>query len=893
MELLRIVFSRWAAIFRKRRLDEELDEELLTHIEFATAEYVHRGMSQEDARATAMRDFGGLTQTSERYRSQRGLPWLETGWQDLRFGLRQLRKTPGFAFAIILSLALGIGATVSVFSITYAVLVNPYPYADADRIVYPMVTNSSGRLEWPNLNVAQVRELAKSPVVEKISARFNRNLVLTGHYLPENVIATYQTRDSFSMLGVPPLLGRNLGPSDSPDGQGSQPVVMLNYKFWQRHFNGDPDAVGQTLELDHRKYTIVGVTGPRFGWGGNNGNIDVYLPQQLFGNLPADTTFFTYFKLRPKITVAAADAALQPLFEQFAKETPQSFPRSFTVILQRLKDGTIRNLGGTLHLLFAAVTLLLLIGCANASILLLARGVSRQPELAIRSAVGASTGRIVRQLLTESLLLSSAGTASGVLLAYGTLNVIVRWLPVGAFPNEAEFHIHLPVLAFSVALGLLAVILFGVFPSLQLVKPAINQMMQAGMRTAVGSMHGRRLHSILIVGQIALTLLLLTAASSAIESFVRLMRVPLGYDPQNVMTIHIPLQENTYTQWAERVHYFELLREKVTQLPDVISAGISTNATPPDSGWNQTFALLGRPVADEQKALVHFVSPEYFHTLHIPLLEGRIWSSAEMEHGAARVLVNETLARIYYPKGDAIGNSLNIPTLEGHPPSILAASGSEGWMQIIGIVADAVNDGLDRPVRPAIFVPYSTFMFMGTQILLRGRDNPQGFLHSVREQIASVNPDQQIVVHGDGLLETMVHDTPAWARSRLISILFLTFAMLALVLAAIGLYSVASYSVVQRTNEFGIRIALGAQPRDISNIVLASAGAKLGLGMGIGFALSAGFSRLIAHWVEHSSQNFLGIAAVSLLLVLVVAAACWLPAVRASSVDPITVLRCD
>lgn len=893
MELVRIFLTRCAALFRRRRLDDELDEELEMHLDLAFEEHLRRGLSPQDARTAALREFGGVTQTRERYRVQSGMPLAESAWQDLRFGLRQLRRNPGFALTVVFSLALGVGATVAMFSITYAVLVHPYPYADADRIVYPLLADRSGKLNWSQLTAAQVRELANSGVVEKISARINRSMALTGHDFPESIMASCLTGDSFAMLGVSPLLGRNLGAADSPYGQEPQPVLMLNYRFWLRHFNGDPAVIGRTLELDHRAYTIVGVTGPRFGWGGNNGNIDVYLPQKLSNDLPADVNFFVYFKLRPGITRAAANAALQPLFEQFAKEVPGNFPRQFTVKVQRLKDGTIRDLGGTLNLLFAAVSLLLVIGCANASILMLARGAARRHELAVRAAAGASMRRIFRQLLTEALLLSFGGTVLGVVLAYSTLGAIIAWLPVNSFPNEANFHINLPVLLFSAGLAFLTGILFGVFPAMQMANPKINQMMQTGSHKIAGSARGARLHAALIVGQIALTLLLLSAAGGAMESFLQIMRVPLGYDPHNVISVTIPLHENAYTQWAARVRYFTQLRDKVAELPDIVSVGISTNATPPDSGWNQTFALLGRPSNEEQKALVHFVGPDYFSTLHIPLLAGRLWETDEVERGATLAVVNQSFAHFYYPSGDALGHSLKVPALQGQPPSMLTATGSDGWMQIIGVVADSLNDGVDKPTRPAIFMTYSTFMLPGTQLLIRSRSNPEMILNSVRKQIAAVNADQQALVHADGKLETWIRMEPAWARGRLISGLFAAFASLALILAAIGLYSVVSYSVAQRSNEFGIRLALGAQRGNVLKIVLASAGLRVGLGIAIGFGLSFASSRLITHWVEHSGHDPFMIIAACLLLAAVSAVACLLPASRAASVDPLSTLRCE
>jgi len=404
---------------------------------------------------------------------------------------------------------------------------------------------------------------------------------------------------------------------------------------------------------------------------------------------------------------------------------------------------------------------------------------------------------------------------------------------------------------------------------------------------------GKQLHSVLIAGQIALTLLLLTASGAAIEGFVHMMRVPLGYNPHNAMSVGIPVHENTFTSWTERMNYFEQLRAKIATLPDVLSTGISTNATPPDSGWNQPFDLMGKTATEDQKASVNFVDSNYFSTLEIPLRRGRLWTATEIAHGAPMAVVNEAFAKHYYANGDILGRSIKIPSLKNEPPNRLVAPGSDGWLQIVGVTADTLDDGLDKPVKPAIYLPYSVNMWMWTQILVRSRVDPHGILHSVKQQIVSVNPDQQATLWNDGILETWIHSQPVWARGQLVSILFAAFSILALILAAVGLYSVVSYSVVQRTNEFGIRMALGAQKRDVLKIVLASAGVSVGLGIGVGLALSFGLNRLIAVWVENSHHNPLLVLGVSFLLLAVAVLACLLPARKASSVDPMTALRCE
>jgi len=548
--------------------------------------------------------------------------------QDIRYSFRQLRNHPGFTLTAILSLALGIGATVSVFSVIYGVLLHPYPYTDLKRLVSLSIRDPYGDFWNAWITGPQLRELQQAHAVESIAAWNEWNLTVTGHDVPEDVMAYTQTGNTFPTLGVPPLLGRNLGPSDSPEGKEPQPVVMLNYRFWQRHFSRDPTVIGKTLELVGKKYTIIGVTRPHFTWGWD---ADVYLPQKI--TTDQVSSFGTVIKLRPGITQAAADAELQPLMERFARETLTHFPPKFKVDVRELSYWTVHQMGGTLYLLFAAVAILLAIGCGNVSILLLARGTARQHEFAVRSAVGASGSRIVRQLLTESSILSLTGAGLGMLLAYWTLDLIVAWLPRNLFPSDTDISVNLPVLIFSVGLAILTGILFGLFPALQMARPEIGQVMQSGTRKVAGSVRGKRVHGLLIAGQIALTLLLMTAAGAATNGFLSMMRVNLGYDPRNVISVGIPIHENTHTNWAARMNYYERLRAKIAELPAVVSTGISTNATPPSSGDEKRFELLGKapnPSIEGQTARMNYIDPRYFGTLHIPVLQGRMWSPTEV-----------------------------------------------------------------------------------------------------------------------------------------------------------------------------------------------------------------------------------------------------------------------
>jgi predicted permease len=806
--------------------------------------------------------------------------------QDLRYGFRQLLKSPGFTLTAIISLALGIGATTAVFSVVYAVLLDPYPYANSDRMVHFIAATKTVPDWWIMFTSPQYQKLRESPLVESMAAYGGENLTTTGGELSEDVQASYFTGNAFALFGVPTLLGRGLQPSDAPEGADPEPVAVLGYKFWQRHYNGERDIVGKTIQLAHKNYTIVGVVQPRFTWG----DADVYLPMKLSADPRIPIMVIT--KLKPGVSHAAIDAQLQPLFAEFAKETPMNFPQeSFRVTARGLNEHFVRRLGPTLYLLLGSVALLLLIGCGNVSILLLARGTAREHEFAVRAAVGAARTRLIRQLLTESLVLSLGGAALGVLLAYRSVAVIVSLLPESSFPHEAAIRINLPVLWFSVGLAIFTSIVFGLSPALQFSRPEVSQVMQSSTRRVLGGVRGKRIHNLLIGGQIALTLLLLASAGAAIQGFIKLNHVPLGYNPHNVMTVGIPLHENSYTTWESRAQYFAQLMQKVAAMPQVKMAGLSTNATPPDNGWNNKFEILGQPTAQDERLRVNWVSKEYFPLLQIPLLQGRFWDEAETERGARVAVVNETMARRFFAAGDAVGRQVRMPNMKPPDPRMaLAIPESNDWFEIVGVVADAVNNGLDKPVAPAVYIPYTTFMPPFTQILVRTEVPPLSILNDVRRQIQLVDADQQIASIVQSL-EERITTQPQWAQQRLVAMLFGAFAALALSLAAVGLYSVVSYTVAQRTNEFGIRMALGAQRGDVLSMVFLSTIVSVGGGIVAGIVFSLAMRGIIAQWAQGSSISFAVLLGVTVLLAVVGAMACVLPARRASGIDPMQALR--
>jgi putative ABC transport system permease protein len=802
---------------------------------------------------------------------------------DLRYTARELRKRPTFALTAILSLALGIAATSAVFSVVYAVLIDPFPYPGADRLMELRLVDKAGNDRFMGLNGPQIEQVRQLKSLESVVCMDWWNLTTTDGDLPEDVQSMYISPGSPNHWATPALKGRWLIASDAPPGEDAQRVVVLGYQFWQRYFLGDPGVIGRKIQLVHKSYEIVGVMPPRFKWG----QAEIYLPLKVTQD--PNIGFAVSYKLRPGVTVAQASAELQPIMEQFAKQRPSQYPEQFRVQVRSITELYARPLGPTLYLLLGAVASLLLIGCANVSILLLARGTERQQELAVRAAVGADRLRIIRQLLSESLTIAAAGTILGVILAWRSLALIASWLPENSFPAESVIKMNLPVLFFSVGLAFATAILFGLSPAIQLSRPDVARLMQGSGRRVAGGSNAKRAHRAMVAAQVALTLLLLSAASAAGKGFLRLLKTDLGYDPHLTMSVPIPVHDNTHISWQDRSQYFEQIRAKIAAMPQVVAAGISTNATPPSNGFDQTIEIMGRTEVGKPDVRLNLISPEYFPLLRIPLAEGRVWDHAETMRGAPVAVINQTLAKLYWPNGDAIGHQIHIFDLKSEPPYQPGSAEGEGWLQIVGIVTDVLDDGLRSPVKPAVYLPYTLHMAMFTQILVRTRIPPMSVLHDVRAQIVQIDRDQQVMHVRD--LESWITGLQEYSQQRLVAGLFGVFSVLALALAVVGLYSVVSYSVATRTNEFGIRMALGAKGSDVFRIVLSSTAVNVGTGLAAGLLLCIAFNRLSTRWVMESSRNPWILAGVTLILIAAAALACFVPARRASSIDPMEALR--
>lgn len=881
------IYSWWKALTRREQISSDAFAELQFHIDTRTEELVRHGASPEHAIRQARIELGQPATQGEKYREAIGLAPLDSLTGDIRYGLRSLLKNPGFSAVAVLSLALGIGATTSMFSLIYAVLLRPVPYADWQRLAYPIFLNDDqpGSPEnWFSVTWPQYQQLVKADALEDVVGDRDTNAEITGHDFPENVTLTYITENVGDSLRVPALLGRNIQLSDA-EASGQQAPVVLSYDFWLRHYNGDRGVLNHILEIDHRPYTIVGVMPKDYAW-----EPDLYVPMSL---LPMrDRRVLPVMKLKPGTSLATADSEIGALLHQFAKQSPQEFPRQFRVHLERITDRIIQNGGHALILLATAALMLLLIGCANCSILLLARGMVRQGELAVRAALGASRFRIVRQILVESLVLAITGSLLGIGVAYWMARLIFGLFP-DVFMHESVIRINPAILAFSIGLALVSGLLFGLLPSLHISRPDVSQMMQTASRKVAGNARQSRPLNTLIAAQVALSIVMMGAAGAAIGGFMRLTHRNLGFDPSHVLIVPVPLHQHSFPTREERAAYFATLQQKIAAVPGVTKVAISSDYPPPNNGDNLKFEILGSTSAQQQDLRTNAASPEYFQALHIPLLAGRLWDKTESMRGAAVAVINQTAARRFFPKGNPIGQQVRFPDLKIGPEQadiVVAVPDLNGWMQVIGVVGDAPNDGLDKPVLPALFVPSARYMVNGAIFVIRTQDAPLTVLHSVQLAIQSVNPDQQTFRNVLDL-QGWIEQQPEYQQQRLFSILFALFSSLALILALVGLYSVVSYSVAQRTNEFGIRMALGAQRSHMLWIVSRNIGITVASGLASGLIFFLALHKLLIHFAQNSSSSPLVLAAVAALFILCAALACTIPAIRAASIDPMQALR--
>ena len=816
------------------------------------------------------------------------MPGLTDLAADLRFTARLFRKNPAFSLIAIASMALGIGASSAIFSLVYAVLLDPYPYKNADRIIAPAIMQKQKLAGRMNFTVPDFLELQhNSKTLEDLFLADFRPFVATGG-IPDQVRGIAFSPNAFDFMGVPALLGRTFTPNDIPSPQTPPRLAVISYLFWQRHYNRDPQAIGKQLELDHQPYTVIGVVPPRFTWN----DAEVYVPLAMVPD-PVHT-IPTMARIRPGFKLEAANAELQAMTERFLQRSPENvYPKEFRFQVETLNNWLLGKFQGTLLILLAAVGFLLLIACGNVSILLLARAAARQKEIAVRVALGAARHRIVRQLLTESVLLSLAGGIVGVGLAYLGVPLLVALMPQYSVPHEAAIEVNGAVMLFTFAIAVLTGILFGMAPALQLAKTDVRDAMQDTGRGFAGSARAGKTRSALIVVEVALTMVLLVGAGIAIRGFISLTETHLGFDPSNVLSVQLNLPAGSYKYWAPRAAHLNRVLTRLQNIPGLVSVAGTLTAMPPFVTLQGDFEIPGRPKGSPGTTTTHIglIGGDYFGVLRVPLLSGRMISPSEMARSQRVGVINQEMARMYWPGGNPLGARIRIPFLDlkGHP-EVLKPPDSDQPVEIIGVVATVRNHGLTDPSDPAIYVPWTLLSPPGAIYLVRTSGDPHNIVNAVREQVRAEDPDQPLF---------QIQTLDEWIRNqtaypRFSTTLFSIFASVALLLAASGLYSVVSYVVARRTHEFGIRIALGAGAADVLRLVAGMTARLIIIGILIGLACSLALNRVIANyvigWDPKDPVAFVAVIATLLAAALLASA---LPARRAISIQPMNALRHD
>ncbi len=803
--------------------------------------------------------------------------------QDLSFTLRQLVKHRVYAVTAILSLALGIGATAAVYSVLYGVLIDPYPYRDANRIAFIEMQDKKGNGGQLQFTLAQLNEIRKAKSVEAAILEDRTHLVATDGETPQPVATLRVTGNGFQFLGAPPILGRLFSADEAPEGAAPPPIAVISFLFWKKHFGLDPAVLGKVLELNQQKYTVIGVVGPRFTWT----DADVYVPM-LPSALTDKEHFNTLIRLRPGVSPETAASEIAGIVQQIGQADRSLVPQDgYRIKVESLNDGLLGQFKGTLVLLFVAVALLLAIGCGNVSILMLARGTARQQELATRLALGASRLRIMRQLLTEAVLFSVAGGVLGMIFAFGAIRPMVGLLPEYSIPHEVVISLNLPVLLFSTAVSVAIGILAGISPALQFSSPHISETIQSGGTRGSTTSQGGRTRTALLAAQIALTVLMLAGAGAAMRNFVQAYEAQLGFDPHHVLMINLSFSDKSFPVWQQRVNYFDALVEKIRSTPGVASASISVMGPPSDT-WFQPVQIPGSALDPSRKSGVSMVGEEYFSVTHIPLLRGRSLTREEGLRGAHLAVISETFAREYFAGSDPIGKAVLPVGLSHLPSELMVAPNPDQPYQIVGVVGDVRNDGLHRPTLPQMYVPSSILVSPQETFLIRTTGDPMALLHAISVNLRTLNQNQAVSTAYalEDYLSLFV-----WSQERFIAVLFGVFALVALGLATIGLASVVAYTVEQRTREFGIRMALGAPQWNVLRLTLLSTARTTGIGLALGIILSLGASNAVFKWTQSSMRNPEVLASIAAVFLFAATAACLIPARKATRIDPMVALR--
>jgi predicted permease len=817
-----------------------------------------------------------------------GAEFFDRLGQDLRYAVRMLIAKPGFAAVAVLSIALGIGASTAIFSVVYAVLIDPYPYRAADRIGSLRLTSKKDRQRGIDYTTAQYLDLKSRMRSMEDAAAIDRNeTVMRGTALAEVVIRGRCSYNFFDFFAVPPQMGRVFIEKEAKAGAAPAPVAVLSYRFWQHTMQSRPDILGQQIQLNDDVYTVIGVLPVRFTWM----DVDVYVPMDP---RPSTTEYKSvFYRIREGVSPDQVNAEFVPILEEYRRQVPRwMYPEAaFKVKFVNVNEGILGKFQNTLLALFGAVALLLLIACANVANLLLARAATREGEMAIRVSIGATRTRLIRQLLTESVVLALAGGAFGVLLAYLGVRFVIALMPEYSIPHEAVIAMNWPVLWFALTTSVLTGIIFGLAPALQTSGQTQADTLRDSGRGTSGGANRRRLHDLLMVAEITLSLVLLTGAGLAIRGLFALQRESLGYNPQQALTFLIPLQEGHYKEWAGRLALYQNIVGQLRREPEVTAVAVSATGTPPYNGFRSKAILDDRPASEAPDVEVNIVQNGYLSAVGTKLLEGRDLVESDILQARPVTVITEDMAKRAFGGKDPLGHHIQVDIFnQPLPPELLKAPQFNNSFEVIGVAATARNRGLNEPPVPAMFIPYSILLPPGSFIIARTKGDPEKLIGAARAAVRAVDKDQPITLTRtlEGWLNT------ATAYPRFAAFLFGVFGSIGLALAAAGVFSVVSYAVAHRTREFGIRMALGAEPYDVLKLVLTATGRILAVGLLVGLGASILASRALADRMEGMGKpDPVLFVVVPAVLIAATIAACVLPARSAIRTQPMEALRHD
>lgn len=876
-------------MFGRRRQPSDFSAEIEAHIRLESERLQEQGLSEEEARAAARRAFGNFMQAEERFYESRRWLWWDHLLQDVHFGLRMSAKNPGFTAVAVLILALAIGATTAIFSAVYAVLLKPLPFKDPDRLAF--IEKKNPPRGWDRNPISPVEILLwrnQSGAFEDLAAYTQRHCVLTGAAEAEEDPCEVISSNLFPILGVAPIRGRTFSPEeDKPEGPR---VAILSYGLWQRRFGADENLIGAAIIIDGTSYSIVGIMPSNFSHSYappfhalSESGAELWLSGIALSPTHTWNDYFGIGRLKSGISLQQAEAQMNAVSVRIEPVYPDL--KGWRAQLMSLRTMTSGDTRPALLVLMGAVIFVLLIACANIANLLLARGASRANEFAVRNALGASRGRIVCQLLTESLVVSMTGGILGVLLASLVSKGLVALAPaflLKSAPGLTAGAVDLRLLSFALGTTVLTTFFFGLAPALQGARRQVAQSLNEAGRSSVESPGKRRFRSGLVVSEIALAMVLSTGAGLMVRTLGQLSRVNLGFNPANVLTLRVALSGERYKAEQVRVEFWERAVAAVASLPGVESASVCRGV--PIYGWSGQFFTTAddpHPPAGQVPAANYvIVGPDYFRTLQIPLRRGRSFNDHDTQSGNRAVIVNEELARLYWPAQDPLGKQLQV-------------GGRGPWLSVVGVAGNVLSQGQDAGVHPEIYIPYQQFPWLlgGPKHLvvrMSAAGKPQSLVHALVEEVHRLDKDQPVA--DIATMEQIAREP--MAQQRMVMALLMSFAGLALVLSALGIYSVLSYSVVQRTREIGLRVALGAQRGSVMRLVVGGGAGLAFLGIVVGIAAALALTRLMTDLLYGVRPNDAStFAIVTTVLAATSLLASYIPARRAMNFDPLVALR--